>query len=103
MKSRGIFLPRFSALALTSYLCAGLECGAGECRDVLLWRRIVGSRDTNDALFLNDALITRLSNIHTLVTGDWKFLTHVLRPGACNAQLNFRVALIHNFRDENSA
>lgn len=57
-------LPRFSALALTSYLCAGFECGAGECSELLLCRRIVGSRDTKDALFLNDALITRLSNIH---------------------------------------
>lgn len=31
---------------------------------MLLCRRIVGSRDTKDALFLNDALITRLSEIY---------------------------------------
>lgn len=60
--ARGNGSPRFSALALTSYRC-GLVCGAGECSEVLLCRRIVGSRDTNDALFLKDALITRLQAV----------------------------------------
>lgn len=50
-------VPRFSALAFMSWKGLGPRplpppCGAGECREVLLWRLMVGSRDTKDALCL---------------------------------------------------